>query len=122
MNKRVKDMWLKALRSGEFKQVNGYLEKDGCYCALGVLSVLSLVEGYCTYNVENGIGSFDQRKFSLSYNVMKWAGIAQEDNRFLDEDEHEVIIKMKDDITSISELNDSGKSFKQIALIIERYL
>ena len=122
MNENIKKLWIKALRSGEFKQCRGHLAKDGKYCALGVLSVLALMEGECSYNEEAGIGRFDNRRFRLSYNVMKWAGIAQEDERFLDPNELGVLIKIKNKETSILELNDSGESFKDIASIIEMYL
>jgi DNA-binding NarL/FixJ family response regulator len=121
MKNKIKNLWIKALRSGEFKQCRGYLAKDGKYCALGVLSVLALIEGECTYNEEDGVGKFDNRRFRLSYNVMKWAGIAQQDERFLDSKEHEVLIMMNNKKTSVLELNDCGKSFKEIARIIEIY-
>jgi hypothetical protein len=122
MNKRVKDMWLKALRSGEFKQCRGFLAKNDKYCALGVLSILAVLEGICTFNDLKGVGTFDNRRFTLSYNVMKWAEIAQDDERFLDPDEHEVILNIKGKSTSVLELNDKGMSFKKLATIIERHL
>lgn len=28
--------WVEALRSGEYKQTQGFLEKEGSYCCLGV--------------------------------------------------------------------------------------
>jgi len=122
MDQRIKKLWIKALLSGEFKQCKGHLSKNGQYCALGVLSVLALLDGVCTYNEEDGVGLFDNRKFLLSYNVMKWANIAQEKERFLDPDEHSVKINIKGKWTSVMELNDEGKSFKEIASLIERYL
>ena len=122
MDKRVKDLWIKALSSGEFKQCKGYLEKEGRYCALGILSLLGLIEGVCTYNELQGLGHFDNRKFTLSYNVMKWAGIAQEDERFLNPEEHAVKVKFKKRETTILKLNDEGRSFKEIAQIIQENL
>jgi hypothetical protein len=122
MNKKIKKLWIKALRSGEFKQGRGFLEKDDKYCALGVLSVLGLVEGYCTHTDENGVGGFDQRKYSLSFNIMKWASIAQDGDRFLNEEEHEVILKYRGKWTSIARLNDEGVCFKKIAKIIDENL
>ncbi len=42
MNKEIKEKWLKALRSGEYKQGRGYLRKESGdedrYCCLGVLA------------------------------------------------------------------------------------
>lgn len=38
MNKRIKAKWLKALRSGKFKQTRALLkDEQGGYCCLGVL-------------------------------------------------------------------------------------
>lgn len=38
MNERIKDLWIKALRSGKYEQGVGYLQTlDGKYCCLGVL-------------------------------------------------------------------------------------
>ncbi len=34
----LKDKWLVALRSGEFEQGFGQLNKDKCFCCLGVLA------------------------------------------------------------------------------------
>lgn len=122
MNKRIKKLWIEALRSGEFKQCKGFLAMDGKYCALGVLSALAMLEGECTYSEENGVGRFDNLRFRLSYNVMKWAGIAQENERFLDPKELGVLITVNNKETSVLELNDSGKSFKEIAKLVEMYL
>jgi hypothetical protein len=119
MDQRIKKLWIKALRSGEFKQCRGQLCKDDKYCALGVLSILALLEGVCTFDEVDGVGLFDHRRFTLSFNVMKWAGIAQEDEKFLDHEEHKVIIFVNDLKTTILELNDSGKTFKEIANYIE---
>jgi hypothetical protein len=122
MNKRIKTLWIKALKSGEFKQCKGYLAKDGKYCALGVLSVLALLEGACTYDEANGVGAFDNVRYRLSYGVMRWAEIAQDNERFLNPGELSVVINVQGFTTSVMELNDDGKSFKQIAELIERYL
>lgn len=37
MKKAIKTKWLKALRSGKYRQHRGDLCKDGRYCAFGVL-------------------------------------------------------------------------------------
>lgn len=40
MDFSLKSKWVAALRSGDFKQGSGWLEKDGCYCCLGVLCAI----------------------------------------------------------------------------------
>ena len=37
MNPELKEKWVKALRSGEYKQTFGRLRQDNSYCCLGVL-------------------------------------------------------------------------------------
>ncbi len=37
MNKRIKRLWVKALRSGRYKQGTEYLKSETGYCCLGVL-------------------------------------------------------------------------------------
>ena len=112
MNPIIKDMGVKALKSGEFKQGTEFLERDGKYCALGILSLLSLVEGQCTYNQIDGLGRFDNKRFTLSYNTLTWAGMGLEDFKA------EVIYERE--LTSIGDLNDRGVSFKELARIIDR--
>ena len=110
MDKKVKESWIKALKSGEFKQGKGYLERDGKYCALGILSLLSLVEGPCTYNQIDGHGRFDNKRFTLSYNTLTWAGMDLEDFK--------VDVIYEGESTTIADLNDRGLSFKELARII----
>lgn len=45
MNPVAKELWLSALRSGEFVQGTGSLLNDGRYCCLGVLSEVALQNG-----------------------------------------------------------------------------
>lgn len=37
MKRELRDKWIEALRSGEYRQVTGVLHSDGAYCCLGVL-------------------------------------------------------------------------------------
>ncbi len=39
MPRELGEKWLAALRSGEYKQTDEYLEDNGSYCCLGVLQV-----------------------------------------------------------------------------------
>ena len=42
MPKEFAEKWVKALRSGEYKQVQRHLSKDDCFCCLGVLGTVCL--------------------------------------------------------------------------------
>ena len=118
MKKEVKQLWLKALLSGEFKQCKGYLEKDGRYCALGVLSLLAMLDGQCTYKKEERVGMYDNRKFTLSFNTRVWAGV----KNFLEPEAGVLKIRYQGKDTSIQELNDKGMSFRKLARIIDECL
>lgn len=117
MKKEIKDLWVKALNSGEFKQTTGQLCKGEAYCALGVLSVLALVEGQCTYSEDETGGKFDNKSLSLCCNVMNWAGIQD----FLEPGKEFLPIFYEGHWVSISILNDSGLTFEEIACEIEKY-
>ena len=121
MKKEIKDKWIKALRSGEFTQGKGFLEKKGRYCALGVLSLLSLGEGQCTWNQQGEVGRYDNKRFTLSHNTMVWAGIGQKEERFLEPGAGRLEFSYKGKLTSILELNDMGLTFMALAKIIEKH-
>lgn len=116
MKKNIKDLWIKALKSGEFDQTQGHLELNGRYSALGVLSVLALINGICTYDERSDGGRFDGRMSSLSYNVMNWAGI----KNYLDPGAGLVRFMQSGNERSIAEINDEGSDFKEIARLIEK--
>lgn len=42
MDEKLKEKWLKALRSGKYKQCTLVLRKNGAYCCLGVLHKIAL--------------------------------------------------------------------------------
>jgi hypothetical protein len=94
MNKQDADTWCEALRSGDYKQGKGrlYDKRTGCYCCLGILNKL-MPEKY----------------------------IAGGCNVLLIETEHFKsyrgrIPKLKGSLTA---MNDNGKTFIEIADIIE---
>lgn len=66
MNKRVKKLWIKALKSGKYKQTIRTLHDQNGYCCLGVLCNI--------YNREKGYGGVKNGSF-LTSGVMKWAGL-----------------------------------------------
>lgn len=112
MNKRVKKLWIEALRSGEYEQCRFILAKNGLhfdkFCCLGVLTNI-----YCE---ETGQG-FDDVAASveggplgaLSPAVVNWAGLGS-DNPIVGDD-------------TLVECNDNRhKTFPEIADLIEKHL
>src|SRR6267378_4900821 len=109
MKKSIAMKWIKILRNGEFKQIKGALENESGNCCLGVLCNMALIEGICDFtriNVET-INAFDNAWVTLPCSVMKWAEIKTTDASF--------------NFESLADINDQGKSFSQIADIIEKH-
>lgn len=46
MNQEIKEKWVKALRSGKYKQGGGFLRKGDRFCCLGVLCDVVDPEGW----------------------------------------------------------------------------
>lgn len=102
MKKSIMKRWVKALRSGKYKKTTARLKYNGRYCCLGVLceiSKLSKFDKYDRYILDSEV---------LPKTVIDWAGMNTCTGEFDEE---------KDALT---ELNDHGKSFKQLANIIEK--
>lgn len=108
MNKRIKRLWLKALRGGKFKQGEGQLcvEEDDRlrHCCLGVLEEIA---------VQNGvIERYDRYDGALDNTTRKWAGLDSDDPK----------LGPRKDSRTASWLNDNKHTFAQIADRIEKYL
>lgn len=107
MNKRIKAKWLKALRSGEFKQCTGDLtDGSGGYCCLGVLQ--KVITGEEPPRRWSGVGS---------PSVLLPAEMAFIDDVYFGRKPRRESAHVR-----LAAMNDAGKSFKQIAAWIERYL
>lgn len=108
MNKVVKEMWVDALRSGEFQQICENLHDGSNFCALGVL--------YELYRRDTGKGVWKLVSRGNEYElteisdmeVCEWAGV--EDLYFL--------IQL-DSLAYLTDLNDEGNAFTALALLIE---
>lgn len=116
MNPEVKAKWVAALRSGGYKQARQALRnQEGGYCCLGVLCEISgrgewADEGAAkTYLGDESLLQYLGDESLLPPSVMAWAGLDEPD-------------PTTDSGESLTELNDGGKSFSEIADIIEREL
>ena len=113
MDQRIKGLWLTALRSGDYEQARGYLHlapkggKDS-FCCLGVLCEVAIADGVDLEKVNHeGITWYDGCFGGLPLAVRRWAEMSElmGGNTSRGED--------------LSELNDRGVSFTEIANIIE---
>jgi len=116
MNQEIKTKWVAALRSGNYKQGTGYLERNGCHCCLGVLCEISKLEtGFGIdenrmENIYNLNGCGNERIFNT---IREWSGLEYMSGGsvFIDSG-----------IKSLANHNDDGRTFLEIADAIEAQL
>jgi hypothetical protein len=127
MKKEVAKKWVKALRSGKYKQGDGCLKQTDTkknktyHCCLGVLCELyneqmtkskkkklnDVVDKY-------GLHSFDKEVEVLPDSVRDWADLMGKTGSFSND------IDTYDGYGSLSAMNDLGCSFKKIANTIDK--
>jgi hypothetical protein len=133
MNPEVKAKWLSALRSGNFKQTREKLTANNrqSYCCLGVLCELYRQEtGNGRWKVnENYDGNYDNNKYAFlgadcmpPDEVIKWAGLPADSQNDVPVGERPRKWGHGVETVTIAGLNDDGKSFAEIADIIESKL
>lgn len=139
----IKQLWLEGLRSGDFSQCPGKLSDGTGYCCLGVLSELAVREGVAMkedepYEVNlpypsEGVRIEHQVTYdgSLNYlpkSVAEWAFEPFDayqvnyENPRVNEVRPETDVNYGGPTTTLSELNDDGFTFEQIADVIEEQL
>jgi hypothetical protein len=130
MNKDIAKKWVKALRSGKYKQGKSFLKQFNSkgqpkHCCLGVLCELyndtmkknnkKTISVKCRDDdLDYGYVTFANKDDSLPAVVRKWAGIKNKLGTF---SYTERIFKHTE---CLADLNDTGKKFSTIADIIEK--
>lgn len=114
MKKSIAKKWVKELRSGRYEQgTHRLVDNDDKFCCLGVLCNLAVDEGIGEWVRGSGgwlfKTEFDVDGILLPREVMEWAGM----NSFAG-------MLNNNTLDTLTDLNDFGKSFKQIANIIEK--
>ena len=105
--------WIDALRSGKYNQGVSFLRKGDEFCALGVACDLLRFEFPPTID-QNGVYRYDGMMSELSSNIRLRIGLPSESFG------QRVQLKNGKVVTSISEANDEGADFNEIADLIER--
>ena len=129
MNPEIKQKWCTALRSGEYRQGRHTLFNGGQYCCLGVLCDIYLKENNITEGEQ--YWKFDtiskEARYNNVYNIPLSAGIlppyvalwsSTNQDSLMGIDGRNPIIEGK----TLSLHNDDGKSFHEIADLIEKHL
>lgn len=143
MNPEIKERWLIALRSGEYKQTDGYLNiqrpspdadpagilRGNGYCCLGVLCELAVADGVIEkrHSPEGDFfeyGNPEENDWDYSVlpgSVKSWAGLS-DPNPYVNDISEDVDFDDSEHWVPISEPNDNGSNFEEIAQMIERDL
>ena len=111
MNPAVKVNLIAALRSDEYEQTTGWLRVGDLFCCLGVVCNLHAIEHPEIAARQHSKDSYMGDPTNLPLEVMEWAGLSTDGEFKYENGESD----------SLASLNDSGKSFKQIASVIEKY-
>jgi hypothetical protein len=135
MKETIMKKWVKALRSGKFKQGTGTLKQynskgDAQHCCLGVLCELynqdmkknkkkTLPEKVYddNYDFSHGYSRFGGKKYDLPKEVKYWAGVKTGLGKFYVNDFGNNLSLGEN---SLADLNDTGRKFKTISNIIEK--
>lgn len=106
--------WVKALRSKKYEQCTGYLKKDNGYCCMGVSCALYMKEKGGKWKKDKaGDYRFLNEPAYLPEKVKKWLGLNDDTGVYRDMDNGYEFG------TSLTDKNDNGKTFDEIASIIE---
>jgi hypothetical protein len=103
--------WVAALRSGEYKQGRRVLHHGDNFCCLGVGCDLAIKAGV-KLEVSTIPGEPTRYGGDRNYTpkeVMEWLGLASKDG----------VYRIGVGSSSLASMNDDGKSFSQIADVIE---
>ena len=113
MNPQIKQKWVSALRSGDYKQTQNRLHNEYGFCCLGVLCDLygkeNNVEWEPSTHYKNAY-AFQNMATILPRSVMEWVGV------------EEVNPYVNGGPFTLGELNDKGFTFNEIADLIEEHL
>jgi hypothetical protein len=129
MNSKIKEVWVNALRSGEYNQGGEKLRGANGYCCLGVLCDIYVKEhnkewefvSVDEYSDENNpypmdYWYFDGESEFLPESVREWAELNLRNPILRVEDEEDEFVD------EVANINDSGYSFSTIADLIEAQL
>lgn len=121
MKKAIAEKWVKALRSGKYKQGTGYLrtsqDNSNSFCCLGVLCNIHAQEHPELAKKETNPDVYMGETEFLPEKVMKWAGMDDSGGVRTDREGIEIL---DNEFFSLAEANDYGISFTRIATWIEK--
>lgn len=120
MNQEVKQLWVAALRSDNYKQGIRNLRIRDNFCCLGVLCDLFDNTLWVGVMGNTGVFTFLDTRAVLPGKVSQWAELGN--SQLQEGNPISISISMDDNLSSLIKMNDNGSSFEEIADVIEKYL
>jgi len=118
MNSKIKKLWLKALRSGKYKQGRGQLKThENKFCCLGVLCDIHSKQ---TKRKWDDINYYLNQDYILPHTVIKWAGLDNNNPMVKDRNAKQYCLSAFNDGSESEGINK--RTFEQIANYIEKSL
>lgn len=125
----IKESWVKALRSGEYRQGQGHLYFHGRHCCLGVLAELAVKAGVTTKYESGSITEYGDHETEPGWEIVTWAfeGPLPASGHEWDvpQECHPIVVKhgVGFPMVSLITLNDDIQlPFDDIADVIDQYL
>ena len=114
--KEARSEWVKALRSGKYRQGTHVLRSpvDETYCCLGVACDLYREHGLVDWHLESNSWRFLGEKHVLPERVRRWLGFKHSGVGL----KNTIEVNGRD-LDSLMDMNDAGRSFAEIADFIE---
>jgi hypothetical protein len=117
MNPAIRDRWVKALTSGDYKQGSGALRRGDEFCCLGVLCDLAVRDGVVSNLGPLGMSGshffgntgLDSDSNELPQMVRDWAGLDSCDP---------TVARPSRERIELAALNDGGMPFAELAELI----
>ena len=119
MKKTNKKIWVRALRSGQYKQGSGYLCRDGKYCCLGVAFDVLVDDNWhreLSYSNIWGVTG-TERLMSIDDKVLTES---YTDECMLTREVLDKIQLSQKHADKLAQMNDTGATFEDIASWIEK--
>lgn len=118
MDQQIKAKWLEALRSGKYQQTSDNLRNEEGFCCLGVLCDISGLADWVPSVLEPGTYAYFSAGLVLPVEVQEWAGLTLTNPDVVQEIDEEG----EEHWNTLTELNDDGYRFAEIADFIEASL
>ena len=118
LKKKIKKKWLKAMRSGKYKQTTQSLHDSKGYCCLGVLTDLYLKEKGKSWEEKYPANKEGEHGWqsTLDGKVAEWAF------KPIYHGCDDAQVEVEEGTHCLAELNDAGYTFNEIADLIEAQL